>query len=37
MQVNLQIPANAPSGTSVPIFITVGNSNTQSGITVSIQ
>jgi uncharacterized protein (TIGR03437 family) len=41
MQVNLQIPLNAPSGPSVPIVITAGTgasaASTQAGITVSIE
>jgi len=37
MQVNLQIPAGAPSGTAVPLAITVGSTTTQAGITVSVQ
>ena len=37
MQVNIFIPANAPSGGSVPIQISVGNNATQSNVTVAIQ
>ena len=37
MQVNLQIPAGAPSGGAVPLTITVGTTNTQAGITVAVQ
>jgi uncharacterized protein (TIGR03437 family) len=36
MQVNLTIPANAPSGPQ-PIVITVGTNNTQTGVTVAVQ
>jgi uncharacterized protein (TIGR03437 family) len=36
MQLNVQIPANAPSG-NVPIFVSVGGTSTQSGVTVSVQ
>ena len=36
LQVNLQIPASAPSG-AVPIVITIGNTATQSGVTVAVQ
>jgi len=40
-QVNVQIPANAPSGPAVPIVITVGTGaaavSTQTGITVAVQ
>jgi uncharacterized protein (TIGR03437 family) len=35
MQVNVQIPANAPAG-SLPIVITVGTTNTQTGVTVAV-
>jgi uncharacterized protein (TIGR03437 family) len=35
MQVNVQIPANAPAG-SLPIVITVGTANTQTGVTVAV-
>jgi len=37
MQVNLIIPQNAPTGASVPIVVTVGTNNSQSGVTVAIQ
>jgi uncharacterized protein (TIGR03437 family) len=37
MQVNVLIPATAPSGTAVPIVITVGNVSTQAGVTLAIQ
>jgi len=36
MQVNLTIPANVPSGPQ-PIVITVGTTNTQTGVTVAVQ
>jgi uncharacterized protein (TIGR03437 family) len=36
MQVNVQIPANAPTGT-LPIVITVGTTNTQTGVTLAVQ
>jgi trimeric autotransporter adhesin len=36
MQLNVQVPANAPSGT-VPIVVTIGGNSTQSGITVSLK
>jgi uncharacterized protein (TIGR03437 family) len=35
MQVNVQIPANAPVGTSF-VVITVGSANTQGGVTVAV-
>jgi uncharacterized protein (TIGR03437 family) len=35
MQVNVEIPANAPAG-SLPIVITVGTANTQTGVTVAV-
>jgi uncharacterized protein (TIGR03437 family) len=37
MQVNLIIPATAPTGPSVPIVITVGTASTQAGVTVAVQ
>ena len=37
MQVNLIIPQNAPPGAAVPIVVTVGPNNSQSGVTVAIQ
>jgi uncharacterized protein (TIGR03437 family) len=36
MQVNVQIPANAPAG-NLPIVITVGTTNTQIGVTMAVQ
>jgi len=36
MQVNVVIPANAPTG-SLPLLISVGNSTTQSNVTVAVQ
>ncbi len=36
MQVNVQLPANAPTG-NLPIVITVGTTNTQTGVTVAVQ
>ena len=36
LQVNFRIPANAPTG-DVPVILTVGNSASQSGLTVSIR
>jgi uncharacterized protein (TIGR03437 family) len=36
MQVNLLVPANAPSGAQ-PIVISIGGTQTQAGVTVSIQ
>ncbi len=37
MQVNVLIPAGAPSGGAVQIVITVGTASTQSGVTLAIQ
>jgi uncharacterized protein (TIGR03437 family) len=37
MQVNLILPANAPTGASVPIVVTVGSAASQPGVTVAIQ
>ena len=36
MQVNVLIPSNAPTG-NLPIVITVGTTNTQTGVTVAVQ
>jgi uncharacterized protein (TIGR03437 family) len=36
MQLNVQIPASARSGT-VPVLVTIGGNNTQNGVTVSVQ
>ncbi len=35
-QINVQIPANAPSGTKVPLQLMVGGVTTQAGVTLSI-
>jgi uncharacterized protein (TIGR03437 family) len=37
LQVNAQIPADAPRGTNVPVVITIGNVSSQAGVTVAIQ
>jgi uncharacterized protein (TIGR03437 family) len=37
MQVNLVIPANAPTGSNVPIVVSVGGTPSQAGVTVAIQ
>jgi uncharacterized protein (TIGR03437 family) len=36
MQVNLQIPANAPSG-DLPIVVSIGGNTSQNGVTVSVR
>jgi uncharacterized protein (TIGR03437 family) len=36
MQLNVQIPPNAPSG-ALPIFVSIGGNISQSGVTVSVQ
>jgi uncharacterized protein (TIGR03437 family) len=36
LQVNVQIPANAPAG-DVPIVVSVGTSSSQAGVTVSVE
>jgi uncharacterized protein (TIGR03437 family) len=36
LQVNVQIPANTPTG-DVPISVSVGTSSSQPGVTVSVQ
>ncbi len=37
MQVNVQVPSDAPSGANVPITISVGTFNTQGGVTMAVQ
>ena len=37
IQVNILVPAGAPSGPSVPIVITIGTATSQPGVTVAIQ
>jgi uncharacterized protein (TIGR03437 family) len=37
LQVNARIPANVPSGASVPVTITVGDATSQAGVTVAIK
>jgi uncharacterized protein (TIGR03437 family) len=36
MELNVQIPANAPSG-ELPILVSVGGNPSQKGVTVSVQ
>lgn len=36
-QINIQIPMNTPAGPAVPLLLTMGGVNTQSGVTVAIQ
>jgi uncharacterized protein (TIGR03437 family) len=36
MQVNLIIPAGAPTGGAVPITVTVGTAPSQSGVTIAV-
>lgn len=36
LQVNAMIPANVPSGASVPVVIMVGTATSQSNVTVAI-
>jgi uncharacterized protein (TIGR03437 family) len=36
LQVNLQIPANAPTG-NLAIVVSIGNVKSQAGVTVSVQ
>ncbi|MGO4883614.1 MAG: InlB B-repeat-containing protein [Bryobacteraceae bacterium] len=36
-QINIQIPANAPTGAAVPIQLFTDNVSTQSGVTIAIQ
>lgn len=37
MQVNIQVPQSAPSGTAVPVVINVGGNNSQANVTIAIQ
>jgi uncharacterized protein (TIGR03437 family) len=37
MQVNLVIPATAPTGSNVPIVVSVGGTPSQAGVTVAVQ
>jgi uncharacterized protein (TIGR03437 family) len=36
IQMNVQVPANAPSG-NVPVTVIIGGNSTQSGVTISVQ
>lgn len=36
MQINVTIPANAPTGASVPIQISIGNAQSPAGVTLSV-
>ncbi len=36
MQLNVQIPANAPSG-DLPILVSIGGNTSQNGVTVSVR
>ena len=37
MQINVTIPANAPTGPAVPVFVTINGQTTPGNVTVSIQ
>jgi uncharacterized protein (TIGR03437 family) len=37
MQVNVLIPAGAPSGSAVPVVVSVGTASSQPGVTLAIQ
>jgi uncharacterized protein (TIGR03437 family) len=37
MQVNIQIPAGAASGTAIPLVVNVGGNNSQANVTIAIQ
>jgi len=37
MQVNIRVPGSLPAGGAVPVFLTVGNVQSQAGVTVTIQ
>jgi uncharacterized protein (TIGR03437 family) len=36
-QINVTVPANAPSGTAVPLVVTIGGIQSQPGVTIAIQ
>ena len=36
IQVNVQVPSGISAGAAVPVVVTVGTSNTQSGITIAV-
>jgi uncharacterized protein (TIGR03437 family) len=36
MQINVQVPANAPTGTTVPVTLSVGENAAQSGVTIAV-
>ena len=36
-QINARIPANAPTGANVPLFVTVGNEVSAAGVTLAIR
>lgn len=37
LQINVQIPANAPTGDAVPVVVRVGNNNSQDGVVMAIR
>ena len=37
LQINVNVPAGAPAGSSVPVTVTIGTATSQSGLTVAIQ
>ena len=37
LQVNVVVPANAPSGPSVPVVLTIGTASTQQNVTIAVQ
>ena len=37
LQVNVVVPAGAPSGASVPVVLTIGTSTTQQNVTIAVQ
>ncbi len=36
VQINVQIPDNAPTGASVPVMVTIGTASTQFGVTIAV-
>jgi len=37
LQVNCVVPLNSPSGWTIPVVLTIGNTNSQPGVTVAVQ
>ena len=37
LQLNVRIPEGAPSGSAVPVALTIGNATSQPGVTVALR